>query len=254
MMILLDAGNSRLKWACLVDGTLQVGAPVPRIGTDLDDVYALSLVWATLPRPERVLVSSVLGTQFACALSTYCMETWALTAEFIVPRREAYGMVNAYAEPARLGVDRWLALIGARGDSAIGSLCVVDCGTAITIDAVRIDGLHLGGLIMPGLGLMRRMLIASTQGIRVEAGDMVETLLPWASDTREALRAGTLCAAVAGIDRAVAVLRASLGGEMRCYITGGDAGCLLPLLQVRYSHRPELVLEGLALSAEREQG
>lgn len=256
MILLLDAGNSRLKWACLVGGTLQAGEAVLRTGAGAgDDVRALSLAWAPLPRPERVLIGSVLGQEFVGALSACTMEAWSVPVESITPRREAHGLVNAYAEPERLGVDRWLGMLGARRDSA-GPVCVVDCGTAITVDAMRADGTHLGGLILPGLGLMRRMLTTGTHGIRVDTddGNAVETLLPWADDTRPALRAGTLCAVVAGIDRAVARLREPLGGAPSCYITGGDAERLLPLLEGTYRHRPGLVLEGLALFAERETG
>lgn len=256
MILLLDAGNSRLKWACLVGGMLQSGEALARTGSGPgDDVRALSLAWAPLPKPERVLVGSVLGREFVGALSTCTMEAWQVAVESVTPRREAHGLVNAYAEPTRLGVDRWLGLLGARSHGD-GAACVVDCGTAITIDAMRADGTHLGGLILPGLGLMRRMLTAGTQGIRVDtdANGNGETLLPWADDTRPALLSGTLCAAVAGIDRAVDALRAPLGGAPRCYITGGDAERLLPLLEGTYQHRPELVLEGLALIAERETG
>jgi type III pantothenate kinase len=258
MILLLDAGNSRMKWACLVGGLLQSGDALQRTGSGpRDDVRLLSLAWAPLPRPDRVLVGSVLGQDFVGALSTCTMEAWQVAVESVVPRREAHGLVNAYAEPERLGVDRWLALLAARADGE-GPVCVVDCGTAITVDAMRADGTHLGGLIMPGLELMRRTLVSDTQRIRVDVDTdgADETLLPWADDTRPAVLSGTLCAVVAGIDRAVAGLREPLGGEPRCYITGGDAERIRPLLEGTYLHRPELVLEGLALlaDAERETG
>lgn len=250
MILLLDAGNTRLKWACLVGGVLQPGEALERGGDTGADVRALSLAWAPLPPPERILAANVLGQAFAAALSASTVEAWSVAVETITPQREAFGVINGYAEPERLGADRWLALIAAHRYVG-GAACVVDCGTAITIDALGGDGAHLGGLILPGLGLMRRALTAGTQGIRVETGrPEQEVPLTSAADTRSALMAGTLCAAVAGIDRAVAGLRAPLGGDPVCLITGGDAGRLLPLLAGPYVHRPELVLEGLALIAE----
>lgn len=254
MILLLDAGNTRLKWACLIGGVLQAGEALTRTGDTAEDVRALSLAWAPLPAPARIVAVSVLGHDFICALSARTMEAWSVPAEDIPARREACGVINGYAVPERLGADRWVALIAARQVTG-GAACVVDCGTAITMDALRADGTHLGGLIMPGLGLMRRALVTGTQGVRVEGDDpnADETMMPYADDTRAALHGGTLCATVAGIDRTVATLRASLGPGLRCLVTGGDAPRLLPLLAGPCEHRPELVLEGLAALAGGEE-
>ena len=250
MILLLDAGNTRLKWACLVGGAVQRGEALPRSGDAGADVRALALAWAPLPPPERILVASVLDREFIAALSSSTMEAWSVAVEAVTPRREAFGVTNGYEEPERLGVDRWLALLAARR-RVEGAVCVVDCGTAITIDALRGDGAHLGGLILPGLGLMRRAMTAAAQGLGAADGiPDEETPLSHARSTRPALMAGTLCAAVAGIDRAVAGLRGPLGGEPVRLITGGDAERLLPLLAGSYTYRPDLVLEGLALIAE----
>src|SRR5690606_2659551 len=102
------------------------------------------------------------------ALSASTMEAWSVPIEAVSARPEGFGVINAYAAPERLGADRWLALIAARRIEP-GAVCVVDCGTAITIDVMHADGVHLGGLIMPGLGFTRRMLVEAAHGISIES-------------------------------------------------------------------------------------
>jgi type III pantothenate kinase len=255
MILLVDAGNSRVKWACVVAGVLQTGDALVRSGNVTDDVRSLSLAWAPLPQPRRVVMASVLGPDFSGELSHCTMDAWSVPVESITAQRAAHGVTNAYAEPERLGVDRWLALLAARRLTG-GAACVVDCGTAITVDAVGEDGAHLGGVIMPGLGLMRRMLSQGTQASHLAVADdePVGDALPFATDTRTALLAGTLHAAAGAVDRAVDTMAAAMGGEPRRLITGGDAPHLRPLLgrSETYEWHPELVFEGMMLVATDE--
>lgn len=254
MILLIDAGNSRLKWACVVAGALQPGEAVARSGDLEHDVRQLSLVWAPLPPPRRVLLASVLGPDFCGALSHCTMDAWSVPVESITPQRCAHGVINAYAEPERLGADRWLGLLGARR-AATEASCVIDCGTAITVDALRADGTHVGGLIMPGLGSMRRALTEGAHALHHEDGDDIAGAAPpFAADTRSALLAGTLCAAAGAIDRAVAGMLAELEGTPRRLITGGDASQLLPLLAEpnAYALQAELIFEGMMLFATDE--
>ena len=166
-----------------------------------------------------------------------------------MPRRSSYGVSNAYTSPERLGADRWATLVAAH-HLYPGPSCVVDCGTAVTIDAVAGTGEHLGGLILPGLTMMRQALVENTQGIgRVATGDV--SLL--ARNTDDGVTAGTLYALVAALDRIVADVAAELDGEVALLLTGGDAGMLLPLLQDSWQHEPDLVLQGLAVIAGEEQ-
>jgi type III pantothenate kinase len=255
MILLIDAGNSRLKWACVVGGVLQTGDALVRSGNVSDDVRGLSLAWAPLPKPERVLMASVLGTEFAAELSHCTMDAWSVPVESITAQRAAHGVTSAYAEPERLGVDRWLALVAARRVTG-GAACVIDCGTAITVDAMREDGVHLGGVIMPGLGLMRRMLSQGTQASHLVAAEdeSADESLPFATDTRAALLAGTLHAASGAIDRAVTSMVAAMGAQPRRLLTGGDASRLRPLLDQpeAYEWHPNLVFEGMMLYAMDE--
>ena len=159
-------------------------------------------------------------------------------------------MINAYVEPQRLGSDRWAALIGAHA-AVSGPLCVVDCGSAVTLDALDVKGQHLGGLIIPGLDMMRGALINNTSGIHEQAlarGEGEVSVL--ARDTQGAVTGGVLYTLIAVIDRVTADLAADLQSPLTRVITGGDAERLLPLLAGPYRHEPELVLQGLAIVAE----
>ena len=248
MILVVDAGNSGVKWG-LVRGSRKLvrGQTVrPGEGRFAETVGA---VWAMIDPPERVVVANVAGPAFAEGLSAWVKSLWGLEAEFIDSVAEAGGVINGYREPEKLGVDRWAALIGAR-DLTKGPCCVVDCGTAITIDALCADGRHLGGLIIPGVDLMRRSLTEGTAGIDAGEGGQASLL---AADTAGAVNGGTLYTAVAVIDRVTADVAVELaaqgGGAMERVITGGGAKELLPLLAGDYRHENDLVLMGLAALA-----
>lgn len=251
MILLVDAGNTRIKWAGLVMGALQPGAALSRCG-GTEDIDALSAAWGNLPRPGRMLVASVAGTEFHRLLTAWSQRTWGIEPEFVRSRPEGFGVTNAYLDPQRLGVDRWLALIAARRALA-GPVCVIDCGTALTVDVMTEDGRHLGGLIVPGLGLMRRALLDNTADIRAALEDAPPLRLAMlAKDTRGGVMSGTLYAAVATIDRIMRDLGEGADDRPACLLTGGDSGAILPLLSTEFDfhHEPDLVLQGLAIVAE----
>ena len=253
MILLIDAGNSRIKWGCLVGGMLQPGEAIAHHG-EVTDIQVLSLAWVPLPRPERIIAVNVLGSDFGEALEAWVEETWGLAIEFVTAQANACGVVNAYHEPARLGADRWASLIAAHR-LCDGTACVIDCGTALTIDVLAQDGEHLGGLIVPGLSLMRHALIERTAGIRPVAGldpdpDTGVSLL--ARDTAGGVMGGTLYALVAAIDRIAEDIRATMATEVECLLTGGDAGMVRTLLTGVYRYEPDLVLKGLAVVAGDE--
>ena len=244
MILLLDAGNSRLKWALLRHGHFERGGVFEHSGEAIKELA--SAAWAELDIPESVWVANVGGEPLRRALNSWVRRHWKLTPEYVVADAELFGIHNAYAEPARLGVDRWLALLAAR-ELFKGPLCIVDCGTALTIDALGLDNRHLGGLIIPGLQLMRDALVGRAESIReqmqVASHEQVRLL---GADTGSAVVGGTLYAQVAVIDRVLADLRAELGASLRCVLTGGDAPGLLPLLATRAHYEADLVLLGLA--------
>jgi type III pantothenate kinase len=252
MILLVDAGNSRLKWAFLRNGRFESGGSLERKGKQTAALARKA--WGSLDTPPaRVLVASVAGPAFRRSLTSWAAKHWQVTPEFLIAQAHAFEVRNAYEEPLRLGVDRWAALVAARALGAVPT-CIVDCGTAIVIDALAADGRHLGGLITPGLGLMRESLIQRAEEIREErvtTSSSESSLL--ASDTGNAIIGGCLYAAVAMIDRVVLDLSGELGKGLRTVITGGDAPRIKPLLASRVRYEPDLVLRGVAVMAGRRE-
>ena len=244
MILLLDAGNSRLKWAILRNGHFEHGGILEQVGGGIKELA--SAAWGELDAPESVLVANVAGEPLRRALNSWMKRRWKLTPEYAVASAEQFGIRNAYVEPNHLGIDRWLALLAAR-ELFQGPLCVVDCGTALTIDVLAQDNRHLGGLIIPGMQLMRDALVGRAEAIREQmqmaSHEQVRLL---GADTGSAVIGGTLYAEISVIDRVFADLRGELGNGLRCVLTGGDAPRLQPLLSVRAHYEADLVLRGLA--------
>ena len=241
--ILIDAGNTRIKWGVLSNAV--IGETDHVMHTDLDDAGFAALA-SRLPRQvDSAFVSNVAGpvlaTRLTGLLAGGCELRFAKTAA------KACGVTNAYPEPRQMGVDRWVALIGAWlefGDAVL----VVDVGTAVTIDALDESGRHLGGQILPGLDLMSRSLGTSTSDIPVvkrHAAVFTSDVGIFAVSTADGVRQGAGNAIAGAIERARSVLAAA-GHAPVLVLTGGDAPRLSAALKPPVAHRPDLVLAGLA--------
>lgn len=242
MDLLVDLGNSRLKWA-LRDGARWQSDAAPVAG-ELREL--LDQVWGACPRPGRVVVTSVADAARRLELAAWIAAHWSLEARFIVAQAEQCGVRNGYLEPQALGPDRWAALVGARALSPHAT-CVADCGTAVTIDALTADGLFAGGVILPGLRLQRSALAERTAGVRALDGDEASCL---ARASADAVAAGTVYGIAGAIERVWREFEEALGEEMVLYITGGDAGTIAARLSRPFHPVPDLVLRGLACIAE----
>jgi type III pantothenate kinase len=242
MNLLIDIGNSCIKWACY-GKTLERGAAVPLV---LPLAETLAPAWNGLPAPQGVFVSSVAGQAVADEIVNYCHKRWTLTPVFMTVTRDCKGLVNGYAETGQLGVDRWLALL-AGWTRHKTSLCIVDCGSAVTLDIVLAGGQHLGGYIIPGAYLMQEMLIRHTSGIRAVPGGPSGT--GPGDNTQACLRNGTHLAIAAFIDRVVADCESRHEDEFLCLITGGGAAAAVEFVSVPCIHEPDLVLQGIAIAA-----
>ncbi|MEK7322484.1 MAG: type III pantothenate kinase [Pseudomonadota bacterium] len=252
MILLIDIGNSRIKWASLQRGKRAASHSASRPLENQWMAFAAE-AWGKLRAPKKILVCNVAGATAAEALREWALQHWKIEPRFLTAQETACGVRNAYTVAERLGADRWAGLIAARARWQ-EPLCIVDAGTAITLDVLDADGVHLGGLILPGIEMMRRSLLERSEGIRLAAdapaGDGISLL---ARDTRDGVDGGTLYAAVAAIDRIVADTGAALGVTLTGVISGGDATSLLPLLAGPYHHVPELVLDGLAVIAKEKK-
>lgn len=240
-MLLVDVGNSRIKWA-LWDGGQYYMRGQAAHGAQWADCAAAQ--WQSLPKPTEVWLVSVAGSSAQQAISGWIAQHWGITAHFVTSSAASAGVRNAYLEPQRLGADRWVALIAAH--ALTKQHCyVVDCGTALTIDALAADGQHLGGVIVPGMRLMRDSLYRETRQIPPEAS--APQLL--GCSTSAAVWGGALYAVAAAIDGITERMSATAGAGMRI-LTGGDAPQILPHLQGAYRLEPELLLYGLRVIAE----
>ena len=242
--LLIDAGNTRLKWGVAEDGDIRRTGHIAR---QKIRERGLSVLTTRLPRSvDAVMVSNVAGPTFATRLAGLLGAHCNVDAQFAKTSRSACGVSNGYAQPRRMGVDRWVALIGAWAE--LGKACVVvDAGTAVTIDALDDDGQHLGGQILPGVGLMARALAADTSDIpatRSPKPGRFAGLDMFAKNTADAVASGAENAVTGAVERAIKTLRSD-AYDVDVVLTGGDALRILEALDDAPLHRPNLVLQGL---------
>lgn len=230
-MLLLDVGNSRTKWAC-TEGELWVHQGVANSG----DWIALQQAFASLPPPHKILVSNVAGEEAAQHVRAAC-GAWQCAVEFISAKAAQCGVRNAYAQPAQLGSDRWAALIAAWRQERAACL-VVNCGTATTIDALSGTGEFLGGLILPGVDMMWRSLVAGTAQLEAAHGSWHE----FPRNTADAVASGAVQATVGAIRLQYDLL--GVPGA-RCLLSGGAADSVHPHLKLPLVRVDDLVLRGL---------
>lgn len=241
MMLLIDLGNTRLKWATLAGGRMRPGGVFAHAGRELG--ARLRSEWNDIARPVRVLVASVLDEERERQLDAYLRERFGVPAEFVRSPASALGVRNAYTEPARLGVDRFLALAALHAREAQPQL-LASVGTAMTLDLLDADGRHHGGLILPAPLLMRASLRSGTARLDVVEGRWNE--LP--DNTADAVLSGSLYAAAGAVERFAEVATQRLGTRPAVFLTGGGGEELAERLPAaRRVH--DLVLDGLVLWA-----
>lgn len=243
--LLIDVGNTRIKWAHLGGAALSKGKAAVHSGWRSAD-YARH-VFAGARSFERVVVASVAGSRVDRALATAARRA-GVAAEFLTVPRRGGGVTVGYAEPWRLGVDRFAAVVGAHEIFSAVPVCVVGVGTAMTIDLVGADGRHGGGVIIPAPNLMVETLLTSTHGIRRRAqGGALGGRGIFGRSTRDAIERGSRYAAAALVDRAVEEASGLLQREPLVVLTGGGASAVRPLVRSRCAVVPDLVLRGLAV-------
>lgn len=242
--LLVDFGNSRIKWAAHDARGLQASSVVSHRQQALPAV--LTQIWATLSPPQRVVIASVADADRKAQLTGWIQQQWTLTPEYIVSPASGQGLTNSYREPAKLGCDRWAAMVAAY-HAARTAVCVVDCGSAVTIDVVDATGQHRGGMILPGIHTMQAALTAHTALVPVDFSRAPLALL--GTSTQDAIASGITHAISALVQQTLAEQAQALGTTVICYVTGGDAVIIAPLLHLAYVLEPDLVLQGLAIMA-----
>lgn len=248
MTLVLDVGNTALKWRLrLGERVVQGGGMHQRAWRDVVARLRLDCSDAV----ERIWVASVAGREADAELDRLLEDAFGVRPAFYYSVASEAGITNAYQEPERLGVDRWLAMLEAW--HCVGAAIIVDCGSALTLDAVDSQGRHQGGYIVPGLGMLRESLASGTAEVQV--GEDGSAALAPGRSTSEGVRHGILRMTVAFIRDAVVELRGGVSDTCRVFLTGGDAHRVAPVLDMAAELAPDLVLDGLErVMRRRENG
>ncbi|GAB4265858.1 MAG: pantothenate kinase [Methylomicrobium sp.] len=239
MDLLVDIGNSRLKWALSENGRLQSGSPI--VHREPDFAAQLDSAWRDIPRqPARMAISSVGSNSVLERVVENAKAVWPMI-EIVIPQSEAcrYGVENGYVYPERLGVDRWLCLIAAH-HAFRSPVCIVDCGTALTVDVLDGNGKHRGGVICPGLSMMKHSLYHGTTNLALIDQHYS---LGIAQTTESAIYSGTLYAAT-GL---VMTILMQQEPTYDLVITGGDADLIARHIDRKATICPELIMKGLSI-------
>lgn len=241
MILELDLGNTRCKWRLregarvVMRGSMPKSAPFDRLQESIDEYKnKINQVW----------VASVVNEEREVALSNWCLSQLSVTPQYARSTNQCVNVVNGYEEPARLGVDRWLGIIAS--NRRFQSSCViVSFGTAITLDLVTKEGIHLGGFIAPGLNLMLDSLQQKTHKVAPDRHENKFDLNPGRSTTEAVFRAITAML-VGLIENGLAQLRKLNPDEpIKFVFTGGDAE-KISAFYPQAEYVPDLVMDGLA--------
>ena len=247
----IDVGNTRLKWA-LYPSAKGHAVPMAQGAEFLDNIEKLSEgAWAHLPAPTHMLGCIVAGDAVKRRVQEQ-MEIWDVAPQWVVSSLNEAGLTNGYDHPFRLGADRWVAMIGAwhRGlaQGPARPVVVVMVGTAVTVEAIDASGKFLGGIILPGHGIMLRALEAGTAGLHVPTG----TVREFPTNTSDALTSGGTFAIAGAVECMVKHLRNHCGGmEPKCFMTGGAGWKMAPSMSVPFELAENLIFDGLLEMAAR---
>lgn len=244
--LLLDAGNSYLKLCIVEKEAEQVNDPVSlsydNLKPDLTGLLQDKLITAAV-------ICNVNNSVISHAISDVIHHLWHLTPYQLIVQQGDYGLSTRYENPRMLGSDRWAALIAANKEFE-SNLCIIDCGSAITVDVVTDKGIHLGGLITPGLSMAGKALGLSTSQLPLVDYETNPRSTFFAINTTDAIMGGTLYQISAYIERIVTEIKREFDDNVECIITGGDA-VLVQSLSLHQLHlRETLVLDGLRIVAQ----
>lgn len=238
----LDVGNSGAKWR-LMKGSAVASRGVYRTTEEASRAQLLGCA----PVVDRIWISSVASSEAESKLSAMLTSQFNVQPWFALTAPETGELRNSYVEPERMGVDRWLAMLGAKQRST-GRLCVIDAGSALTIDLVSAQGEHEGGYIIPGPALMERALLLDTDRVRFD--ETVEYSLSPGTSTAQAVRHGIALAQVGAVSVALAQHEVD---EDALFFCGGGGQLLQELLGMGGQLVPDLVFDGLEVMARASQ-
>lgn len=249
--LLIDAGNSRLKWSSLSQGqrspqqALAYGSHAPQVGA-LEHLQMLLTEQAV----EQVVLVHVLGATFAEAVEALCTQL-AVPLTLVQSRAGAYGVEVVYPNPAHFGADRFVGLLAARKRLGQQAAIIIDAGTAVTIDALQADGQHLGGVILPGLQLLSDALIRRTQAVHMSATPFAQPKV-FNDNTLQGMGSGCLFSLVGALEGICSRMQAQMPEPAKILLCGGDTALLSEHLRLAHQACPDALMEGLQYVVEQD--
>lgn len=236
----LDVGNSSAKWRLL--DINRPGQIIARGCYNGDEPSRHALLGCT-DVLDHIWIGSVADAHREQQLVELLRQRWSITPWFARSQAQTGRLINSYEQPERMGADRWLAMLGGQQHSS-GRFCVVDAGSALTIDIVAASGQHEGGYIIPGPALMERALLLDTDRVRFD--EAPNYALPPGRSTAQAVRHGIALAQAGSV--ALALQRENISGDELLWC-GGASATLRELMGNIGRLWPDLVFDGLAVMA-----
>lgn len=244
MKLLFDVGNTLIKAARYDNGEFSLLPSVPS-GVD----FAVPCEWETTQSPQAVCVASVANEKVFLHLAKWARQRWSCDITRIRVIQDLAGVRTKYADPQQLGVDRWLAALGGYHLANRRGVCVIDAGTALTVDLVDANGTHHGGLIAPGVELMINSLTDGTEQLALENISVPDI---FATNTEAAISLGCADYVAGMIERVRQRIQRQCMNIDTWYVTGGQGELVASLCDQQMSYVPELVLRGIAIAAESQ--
>ncbi len=252
-LLALDVGNTRLKWA-QYDSAAPGANLLGQGAVFLENIDRLAEGdWRAIAAPNKILGCIVAGDAIKRRVAEQ-LELWDVSPNWVMSSPQEAGLTNGYDHPARLGADRWVAMIGARHlllGRGINKPCVVVMvGTAVTVEAIDETGRFLGGIILPGHGIMLRALESGTAGLHVPTGEVSD----FPTNTSDALTSGGTFAIAGAVQRMVDNLARRCGQPPVCIMTGGAGWKMAPSMSVEVELVESLIFDGLLKIAQHRSG
>jgi len=248
MRLLFDIGNTRIKWALELSGDLQSCGVVDHKKFDMTELEAC--LFDHRPEIESVWACSVAGKSIEQKLASWVSKRLGQSIHWAVVEQVRSGVRNSYTDLNKLGVDRWMVVLGAAQyrfqHGLLGRpVIIIDAGTAVTVELLNVEGHYEGGVILPGLRLMHDSLVGQTEGIvstLVDASNII------GRDTQACVNSGVhfgLIGAIERVVREIMCLPSVIDSEVLILLTGGDASFIERNSNLNYKVEPQLVLSGL---------
>ena len=244
MILTVDIGNSRIKWASWQAEKI-VARGIAAYTADNKRADVLDKLFSDVERPTRIFAVCVAGNKRSQGLDEWCKQHWQLDVEFLKTEKQFNNIINAYEDPGQHGADRWAAVVASHQSYPGFSVCVINAGTAITFDFINKNGRHLGGYILPSYVTMHKALLMDTANVKSTLNmEFYERGVP--NNTNDAVNLGLHKLLQAGIREICQFAKQRMDSPVQIIISGGFAETILGYPDMpTMIYQPDLVMQGL---------